>query len=110
MEKSVQIRALVLGEDLLRFVKLFSTAAHSRFGIGDDKAAAFTSSHSPRGWRKNHLTLISKRTTCEMDVVSNYSGWEHNDQGDFKQRVDESLAKLSTAKPAQPVKPQETNK
>ena len=50
--------------------------------------------------RKNHVTLIPKGTACEMDVVSNYSGWEHNDEGDFKKRVDESLAKLSAPKPA----------
>jgi hypothetical protein len=49
--------------------------------------------------RKNHVTLVPQGTGCEMQVVSNYSGWEHNDQGDFKQRVDESLTKL-TAKPA----------
>jgi hypothetical protein len=49
--------------------------------------------------RKNHVTLVSKGTGCEMQVVSNYSGWEHNDQGDFKTRVDESLAKLKGATP-----------
>jgi hypothetical protein len=43
--------------------------------------------------RTNHVTLVSKGTGCEMQVVSNFSGWEHNDQGDFKKRVDESLAK-----------------
>ena len=60
--------------------------------------------------RKNHVTLISQGTTCQMDVVSNYSGWEHNDEGDFKKRVDESLAKLAAAKPAEPAKPAEANK
>ena len=29
--------------------------------------------------RTNKVTLISKRAGCEMHVVSNYSGWEHND-------------------------------
>ncbi len=60
--------------------------------------------------RKNHVALVSKGATCEMQVVSNYSGWEHNDQGDFKKRVDDSLAKLKAAKPAEPAKPQEGNK
>ena len=60
--------------------------------------------------RKNHVVLVSKGATCEMQVVSNYSGWEHNDQGDFKKRVDDSLAKLKEAKPAEPAKPQEANK
>ncbi len=51
--------------------------------------------------RTNKVTLVSKGTGCEMQVVSNYSGWEHNDQGDFKTRVDESLAKLKAAKPVE---------
>ncbi len=41
-----------------------------------------------------------------MQVVSNYSGWEHNDRSDFKTRVDESLAKLAAATPSQPAKPE----
>jgi len=56
--------------------------------------------------RTNKVTLVSKGSGCEMQVVSNYSGWEHNDQGDFKKRVDESLAKLKAAKPAEPAKPE----
>lgn len=51
--------------------------------------------------RKNHVTLLPKGTGCEMQVVSNYSGWEHNDQGDFKTRVDEAL---TNPKPAMPAK------
>jgi hypothetical protein len=41
-----------------------------------------------------------------MSVVSMYSGLSHNDQGDFKKRVDESLAKLKTAAPTQPAQPE----
>jgi hypothetical protein len=52
--------------------------------------------------RTNHVTLVSKGTECEMHVVSNYSGFEHDDKGDFRKRVDESLAKLKSA-PASPV-------
>jgi hypothetical protein len=44
-----------------------------------------------------------------MQVGSNYSGWEHNDKGDFKTRVDESLAKLEAAPLAEPAKPAEAN-
>ena len=51
--------------------------------------------------RTNKVTLVSKGSGCEMQVVSNYSGWEHNDQGDFKKRVEESLAKLKAAKPTE---------
>lgn len=49
--------------------------------------------------RTNKVTLVPKDSGCEMQVVSNYSGWEHDDKGDFKKRVDEQLAK-------QPAKPQ----
>ena len=56
--------------------------------------------------RKNHVTLVSKGAACEMQVVSNYSGFEHNDREDFKKRVDESLAKLKSVTPPQPGKPE----
>ena len=57
--------------------------------------------------RTNHVTLVSKGTGCEMQVVSREScTFEHNDKGDFKQRVDESLAKLQAAPPAQAAKPE----
>jgi hypothetical protein len=50
--------------------------------------------------RKNKVSLLPKGSGCEMDVVSNYSGWEHNDQGDFKQRVDEAMANMNATPPA----------
>ena len=55
---------------------------------------------------KNHVSLAPIGTTCEMSVVSMYSGLSHNDQGDFKKRVDEALAKLQAAKPTEPTKPE----
>jgi hypothetical protein len=45
-----------------------------------------------------------------MQVVSNYSGWEHDDKGDLRKRVDESLAKLKAATPSQPAKPADATK
>jgi len=60
--------------------------------------------------RKNRVTLVSKGPTCEMQVVSNYSGFEHNDRDDFKARVDDSLAKLKAAKPSEPAKPADAPK
>jgi hypothetical protein len=45
-----------------------------------------------------------------MEVVSNWSGWGHEDQGDFKKRVDESLAKPKAAKPSEPAKPESPTK
>lgn len=55
--------------------------------------------------RTNKVTLVPKDTGCQMQVVSNYSGFEHNDRDDFKKRVDESLANPKTAKPAEAAKP-----
>jgi hypothetical protein len=55
--------------------------------------------------RKNHVALVTEGTGCQMQVVSNYSGWEHNDQGDFKKRVDEALAKPKATAPVQPAEP-----
>ncbi len=50
--------------------------------------------------RQNKVTLVTEGTGCQMQVVSNYSGWEHNDQGDFKKRVEEAMAKPTAASPA----------
>ena len=57
--------------------------------------------------RNNHVTLLPKGTGCEMQVGSNYSGFEHNDSGDFKTRVEESMAKPKSESPSQPAKPEE---
>jgi hypothetical protein len=56
--------------------------------------------------RTNRVSLISKGAECEMQVKSNYSGFEHNDSGDFRKRVEESFAKLKGSKPAEPAKPE----
>ena len=50
---------------------------------------------------KNHVSLTPTGATCEMSVVSMFSGFSHNDKGDFKKRVDEALAKLKAAPPTQ---------
>ncbi len=55
--------------------------------------------------RTNRVTLVPKGTGCEMQVVSNYSGFEHDDRGDFKKRVDEFLAKPKAEQPSEPAKP-----
>jgi hypothetical protein len=55
--------------------------------------------------RNNKVTLVPKDTGCEMQVTSNYSGIEHDDQGDSQKRVDDSLAKTKAAKPPDPEKP-----
>ncbi len=60
--------------------------------------------------RTNHVTLAAEGSGCEMRVVSNYSGWEHNDKGDFRTRVDESLAKLKAPISSPSAKPEPTTK
>jgi len=57
---------------------------------------------------KNSVSLSPVGATCEMSVVSMYSGLSHNDQGDFKKRVDKALANPKADKPndsARPVDP-----
>jgi hypothetical protein len=55
--------------------------------------------------RTNKVTLVPKGTGCEMQVVSNYSGVEHNDREDFKKRVDEALVRPKDTKPTEPATP-----
>ena len=55
---------------------------------------------------KNKVSLAPIGTKCEMSVVSMYSGLSHNDQGDFKKRVDEALAKVQASKSTEPKKPE----
>jgi hypothetical protein len=54
--------------------------------------------------RMNHVTLVEKGTGCEMQVVSNYSGWGHDDQSDFKKRVDDALLKPKGPAATRPLK------
>ena len=56
--------------------------------------------------RTNKVTLVPNASGCEMQVVSNYSGIEHDDRGDFKKRVDDALAKATA--PGQPATPTES--
>jgi len=51
---------------------------------------------------KNKVSLAPMGTGCEMSVVSMYSGLSHNDQGDFKKRVEEALGKQQAPNPAPP--------
>lgn len=54
--------------------------------------------------RENHVRLVAKGSGCEIQVVSNYGGRDHNDEGDFKKRVAESLKKIKGGgTPAEPV-------
>jgi len=48
------------------------------------------------------VALVPNDTGCEMQAASNYSGIEHDDQGDFKKRVDEFLAKQKAEQQLEP--------
>jgi hypothetical protein len=54
---------------------------------------------------KNSASLSPVGATCEMSVVSMYRGLSHNDQGDFKKRVDKALANPKADKPHEPATP-----
>jgi hypothetical protein len=60
------------------------------------------------GQRVNSVVLNAKGDTCEMQIQSTYSGLAHNDAGDFKKRVDDSLARQQAAQPSEPKKPEST--
>ena len=60
--------------------------------------------------RTNSLVLNSRGTSCEMQLQSNDSGFAHDDAGDFKKRVEDSLAKRKGSSPSEPPKPADPGK
>ena len=80
--------------------------------IGVDNAemtASYNIGGGLGGKRINSVVLNSKgASSCELQTQTAYSGLGHNDAGDFKKRVEDSLAKLKGSKPAAPAKPEET--
>jgi hypothetical protein len=71
-----------------------------------EMTASFVIGGTLGGKRVNSVVLNAKGDeACEMQVQSAYSGIAHDDAGDFKKRVDESLAKQQAAQPAVPKKP-----
>jgi len=75
-----------------------------------EMTASFVIGGSAGGKRINSMVLNAKENACEMQVQTAYSGLIHNDEGDFKKRVDESLAKLQAPPPAPPPKPDSDKK
>ena len=71
-----------------------------------EMTASFVIGGTLGGKRINSVVLNKKGdNSCELQVQTAYSGLVNNDYGDFKKRVDESLAKLKNAAPAQPEQP-----
>jgi PEGA domain len=67
-----------------------------------EMTASFVIGGSLGGKRINSVVLNVKGDTCEMQTQTAFSGLAHNDAGDFKKRVDESLAKQPASPPAKP--------
>lgn len=77
-----------------------NTEMTASFNIGGTLAAK----------RVNSVVLNAKGDNCEMQVQSAFSGLTNDDAGDFKKRVDKSLAQLQSSQPAPPAKPENSNK
>src|SRR5580692_5386813 len=72
-----------------------------------EMTASFNIGGTLTGKRINSVLLNSKGdAVCEMQVQTAFSGLANNDAGDFKKRVDESLAKQQPAPPAAAAKPE----
>jgi hypothetical protein len=85
-----------------------------KYGIisidNEDLTASFNIGGTLTGKRTNSVMLNTKPAGCEMQVQTAFSGIGNNDEGDFKKRVDASLAKLQAAPPAEAAKPDDTKK
>jgi deoxyxylulose-5-phosphate synthase len=80
---------------------LRNSGKYGILSISDKEMSASFNIGGIFGKRVNSVVLNSKGNGCEMQVQTAYSGWQNNDAGDFKKRVDESLARQQ--QPAQPV-------
>jgi hypothetical protein len=71
-----------------------------------EMTASFVIGGTLTGKRINSVVLNAKGdSSCEMQIQTAFSGIANNDAGDFKKRVDESLAKQQPATPAKPDTP-----
>ncbi|SRR5258706_84001 len=81
-----------------------------KYGIlgidSNEMTASFVIGGTLGGKRINSVVLNGKGDACEMQTQTAYSGLIHNDAGDFKSRVDESLAKLKPAATTAAAKPE----
>jgi hypothetical protein len=74
-------------------------------GLVQDGEALSARHHYGLRQRPNTVSLSPQGTGCEMEVQSNYSGFEHNDAGNFTKCVNESLATGKETTPAEAAKP-----
>jgi hypothetical protein len=71
-----------------------NTEMTASFNIGGTLAAK----------RVNSVVLNTKPEGCEMQIQTAFSGLTNDDAGDFKKRVDKSLAQIQAASPSTPAK------
>lgn len=101
------VKAVLSQADLYDVAATDDAAMHADYDVKHQAHVTITGAILQR---QNHVSLKTKGSGCEMDVVSNFSGWEHNDQGDFRKRVEEAIENQQAAPPAQPTKPAEPTK
>jgi hypothetical protein len=75
-----------------------------KYGIlaidNDEMTASYNIGGTLGGKRTNSVVLNPKGGGCEMQTQTAFTGLVHNDAGDFKKRVQDSLVKLSGDKPS----------
>jgi len=88
-----------------------NNSGHYSLVLADDKQ--MTASYHISGAihsRDISVHLEPQGTGCEMQTSTAFSGLMQNDAGDFKTRVDQSLAKLKGSPAAAAAKPGDVNK
>ena len=75
-----------------------------KYGIigidSQEMTASYNIGGSLGGKRINSLVLNAQGDKCELQVQTAFSGLAHDDYGDFKKRLDQSIAKQKEAPPA----------
>jgi hypothetical protein len=73
--------------------------------VNEEMTASYNIGGNLTGKRINTVLLNAQGDNCEMQIQTAFSGLGNNDAGDFKKRVDESLAKLKAAPTTPAAKP-----
>src|ERR1700677_3139649 len=85
-----------------------------KYGImgmdSNEMTATYTMGIGAAGQKRINSVVLNVKgdSSCEMVVQSGFSGLGNDDAGDFKKRVEKSLAQFQPAQPAAPAKPDST--
>ena len=73
-------------------------------GIDNEEMTASYNIGGTLGGKRTNSVILNRtsESTCEMQTQTAYTGLTHNDAGDFKERVQKSLAKLAEAGKPEP--------